>query len=63
MDRNVVTRTIYLMYLLLYYNTDGTGAVDGSSATMYKPFLPLFYQAIIMIEEVSHITVRRIQNR
>jgi len=40
------------MYLLLYDNTDSTVAVDGSSATMYKPFVPLFYRAIIMIEEV-----------
>jgi len=26
---------------------------DGSNATMCTPFVPLYYQAIIMIEEVE----------
>jgi hypothetical protein len=31
----------------------GTSAVDGSSATMFIPFIPLCYQAIIMVEEIE----------
>ena len=38
--------------LILFDTTEGTGAVDGSSVTMCTPFVPLYYQAIIMIEEV-----------
>ena len=37
---------------LSHFKTDYRWTVDGSSATMYEPFVPLFYQAIIMIEEV-----------